>query len=45
MTINFSDFKLIKKHHGNGVNKIYQVIKKDNNEEYIIKVIKLEDED
>lgn len=43
MPINFSDFWMVKKHSGNGVNKIYQVVKKDTGEEFIIKVIKLDD--
>lgn len=45
MGINFKNYQIIKKCHGNGVNKIYIVMDKSSNEFFIIKIIELEDED
>lgn len=44
MAIVFSNYQIIKKCNGNGVNKIYIVREKKSKEFYVIKIIELEDE-
>lgn len=45
MGINFKNYQIIKKCHGNGVNKIYIVREKQTKEFFIIKIIELEDQE